>query len=495
MHDVDIDTPEEGDVLRYNDSTGVWENSQVVGPTGPTGDAGPTGPQGNTGPTGPTGPSGTNGTNGTNGLDGATGPTGPIGPTGATGADSTVTGPTGATGPTGPTGATGATGPVAGSANQIVYKNGSNIAAGSSGLTYDGTNLATLGTFTAGSPGLGGSYQLLVYGTQAGIRLTNSNETGISWIDFNNSSGTRGNIYYNHSSNTLNFGTFSGSLADRAAITSTGLEAKASTEQYPVGLNLIESSHATSRRTAISLGSQWQIGQDGAGNGTRDFFIYGNGGTRMTITTSGGVDIPGLVSVGGGYGTSGTTLSANGNIDTNGAISADGNISAGSLDVGGGYNSSGVTITSLGAVSMDGNLVVDGNGTFGNLTGTGTRNVNSTSAGILTNSTSSMRYKQDISDVEYNYEDILRLQPKTFKLKSEVEESENPITSAGFIAEDVHEIDSLKVFVGYARTPEGELIPDSLYYSEMVSALVSAIKHQDTLIKDLKSRIEAIENN
>ena len=66
---------------------------------------------------------------------------GATGPTGAAG-DIGPTGPTGDIGPTGATGATGATGPVAGSANQIVYKDGSNNATGSSSLTYDGTDLA-----------------------------------------------------------------------------------------------------------------------------------------------------------------------------------------------------------------------------------------------------------------------------------------------------------------------------------------------------------------
>jgi hypothetical protein len=174
---------------------------------------------------------------------------------------------------------------------------------------------------TAGESGLGGSYQLQVSGTQAGIRLTNSNDTGISWIDFNNSSGTRGNIYYSHSTNTLNFGTFSGSLGDRVSITSTGLETKASTAQYPVSLNLLESSHATSRRTAISLGSQWQIGADSAGNGTRDFFLYGNGAQRFGISTAGVVSVPGAfnlssttapLQVQGSAGTSGQVLTSAG---------------------------------------------------------------------------------------------------------------------------------------------------------------------------------------
>ena len=33
------------------------------------------------------------------------------------------------------------TGPVAGTANQVVYKNGSNSAAGSANFTFDGTNV------------------------------------------------------------------------------------------------------------------------------------------------------------------------------------------------------------------------------------------------------------------------------------------------------------------------------------------------------------------
>jgi hypothetical protein len=47
--------------------------------------------------------------------------------------------------------AQGATGPVAGSANQVVYKNGSNAAAGSANLTFNGTNLTCGGTVTANS--------------------------------------------------------------------------------------------------------------------------------------------------------------------------------------------------------------------------------------------------------------------------------------------------------------------------------------------------------
>ena len=162
------------------------------------------------------------------------------------------------------------------------------------------------GVLTAGNTSLGGAYQLGVFGTQAGVKLTNSNDSGISWIDFADSSAVRGNITYNHANETLNFGTFSGSLGDRVSITSTGLETKASTAQYPVSLNLLESSHATSRRTAISLGSQWQIGADSAGNGTRDFFLYGNGAQRLSISTAGVVTTPGALVLRSGTATANT---------------------------------------------------------------------------------------------------------------------------------------------------------------------------------------------
>lgn len=102
LHNVQINTGTlaNGDVIRYNSSTGVWENTQVVGPTGATG---PTGPQGNQGDVGATGATGAVGATGPTGQIGATGDAGPTGLTGATG-------PTGLTGPTGATGATGTAG-------------------------------------------------------------------------------------------------------------------------------------------------------------------------------------------------------------------------------------------------------------------------------------------------------------------------------------------------------------------------------------------------
>ena len=150
-------TSDDDHLYVWDTTTSSWIDAGAIsGPKGDTGDTGPQGIQGETGPqgiqgiqgeqgiqgiqgvkgdTGDQGPQGIQGIQGIKGDKGDTGATGPTGPTGATGA----------TGPTGPTGATGATGPVAGSANQVVYKDSSNNAAGSSGFTYDGTDLSVSG--------------------------------------------------------------------------------------------------------------------------------------------------------------------------------------------------------------------------------------------------------------------------------------------------------------------------------------------------------------
>lgn len=128
-----------GELYVWSSTSNDWINVGVI--QGPQGD---TGPQGIQGIQGEQGIQGVQGEQGIQGIQGAKGDTGDQGPQGLKGdkGDTGATGATGPQGPTGATGATGATGPVAGSANQIIYKNGSNAATGSSSLTYDGTDLS-----------------------------------------------------------------------------------------------------------------------------------------------------------------------------------------------------------------------------------------------------------------------------------------------------------------------------------------------------------------
>lgn len=96
--------------------------------------------------------------------------------------------------------------------------------------------------------------------------------------------------------------------------------------------------------------------------------------TLTTVTASGAISglsvtatnaITGASAViGGGYGSTGATISSAGVIQANGAITTDGALTADSVAVGGGYGSTGCTISNAGAVSADGNLTIGGTSTL-----------------------------------------------------------------------------------------------------------------------------------
>lgn len=169
-------------------------------------------------------------------------------------------------------------------------------------------------------------------------------------------------------------------------------------------------------------------------------------------------------------------------------VTGDSNLSTGSFDGAlftfGPLYATGISAT--GSISTDGNL----NRTT--LAGGGTTGASFNTNGSLIRTTSSARYKQDISNLEVSYNDVLLLNPRRFRLKEEVAENPDAREYAGFIAEEVEET-SLKIFVAYETLPDGSKRPDGIYYSELTSALAAAIKHQDTMIKALTSRIEILE--
>ena len=144
-------------------------------------------------------------------------------------------------------------------------------------------------------------------------------------------------------------------------------------------------------------------------------------------------------------------------------------------------------------MEVTGDLTTDGSLTRTLLIGAGTTGASITSGGNFVRTSSSERYKTDIEDAEFNLESVLKLQPKTFRLKEEVEEdSENAITYPGFIAEEIAGT-SLDIFVNYETLPDGTKRPDGVRYAELTAALVSAIKEQNATIKTLEARLDALE--
>lgn len=162
------------------------------------------------------------------------------------------------------------------------------------------------------------------------------------------------------------------------------------------------------------------------------------------------------------------------------------NVTGGKIDAFGGIQSYS-TIASTGGISTGGGLVRT------TYAGGGTTGASYDNNGNLIRTTSSERYKQDIDILDFEYEDVLALQPKVFKLKDEAEQNPEARRYAGFIAEDIAGT-PLDIFVAYETLPDGTKRPDGVYYPELTTALLSAIKHQDGLISALTARIEALES-
>lgn len=187
----------------------------------------------------------------------------------------------------------------------------------------------------------------------------------------------------------------------------------------------------------------------------------------------------------------------NGGVDLNGPGST--------ISVGQSGNGS-ILISSTGGINIGGTLRVEpyniratgitasGFMQSENYAGGGTTGASINNNGTIIRTSSSARYKQDISDLSVDYDAVLSLQPKRFKLKDEAAESPDARYYAGFIAEEIDQT-TLKDFVAYGKDEDGNIVPDGVYYGELTAALVSAIKHQDSLIKQLIERVAALENN
>lgn len=259
---------------------------------------------------------------------------------------------------------------------------------------------------------------------------------------------------------TISGGTVSGSAISGGSITGTNItggvirtRASGSTDQRIIlsgtthRLAFYDTGDSDTNPTGTIQGTSSGLSLNGSGN-----ISFQNGGTQIAFVSS----------LGAGF--SSTSSRWIGQLYATGLIRSDGNIR-------------GDTVTG------------------DNLTGVGTRNVNSTSAGTLTNSTSSRRYKQDIQDLSVDLQDILSMQPKTFRRIEEVQEyGEAAPTYAGFIAEDLAGT-SLDPFVFYIPGEDGAFIPEGIHYGELTAALVLSIKDQNAKLSELEARIAALEGN
>ena len=118
-----------------------------------------------------------------------------------------------------------------------------------------------------------------------------------------------------------------------------------------------------------------------------------------------------------------------------------------------------------------------------NLTTGSAANVFVDSDGILRRSTSSLRYKSNVTDAAHGLADVLKLRSVTYKGKND-----SDTVFGGLIAEEVHDA-GLTEFVAYDN--EGQ--PDALHYGNMVALAFKAIQELKAENDALKARIEALE--
>ena len=113
-----------------------------------------------------------------------------------------------------------------------------------------------------------------------------------------------------------------------------------------------------------------------------------------------------------------------------------------------------------------------------NLTTGSAANVFVDSNGFLYRSTSSLRYKSDVTNATHGLADVLKLRSVTYKGKND-----GDTVFGGLIAEEVHDA-GLTEFVAYDK--EGR--PDALHYGNMVALLVKAIQELEAKVAALEAK-------
>jgi len=114
---------------------------------------------------------------------------------------------------------------------------------------------------------------------------------------------------------------------------------------------------------------------------------------------------------------------------------------------------------------------------YGN-TGGGSGTVAISASGELYRATSSLKYKENVTDYNKGLNEILQLRPVYYNVKREDDNN----LYAGLIAEEIEDL-GLKEFVQYAE----DGTPDAIYYANMIALLTKAIQ-------ELSAKVSALEN-
>lgn len=317
----------------------------------------------------------------------------------------------------------------AGTANGVVYLNGSKVATSGSGLVFDGTNLSI-------NNGTSNAAKFRVYRSTSDTNYIELRTNGgDSVIVANGITGANGSLVFGRDANT-------GTYTESARIDSSGNFGIGTTS--PVAKNHIKGTGTSGQVTAswmLENGSSGTAGMDitGAAGSSYLRLLYGAGPSTGTNTLSTGMS---MVLEGASAGNVGIGTSSPGALfHANGTIRYTNRPAAG-------------TITAIG---------YDANGD-------------------LKNSSSSLRYKYDIEDYGKGLAEVMQLRPVSFKFNGE--ERQN----IGYIAEEVNALGLTEVMLY-----DEEQQPDGVLYANMVALLTKAIQEQQQMIETLQAKVAALE--
>jgi hypothetical protein len=240
-------------------------------------------------------------------------------------------------------------------------------------------------------------------------------------------------------------------------------------------------------------GSNIQDGSIGAADlagGTYGISISGNAATATSATTAGTATSATFAAIAtdsnllDGYnssqGSAGNTVAVRNSVNTLYA----GNYIATDLD---GHFYSTATFTSIGL-----NCARVNNGTdVYSQSVSSARTVLVNSSGTLGTSSSSVRFKEDISPLPYTAADILKMTPIVFRYRADhVEPGSDLSLEVGLIAEDLAELGFEELIF---RGEDGQ--PNGIAYEKIAVALLKVCQDQQTQLDALSARLDALEAN
>ena len=156
-----------------------------------------------------------------------------------------------------------------------------------------------------------------------------------------------------------------------------------------------------------------------------------------------------------------------------------------------GTSAGAATIQLFGSVDTPYDMTVTGNtyltGAYG-LTTALAANMYFASPGRVFRSTSSRKYKKNITDLLLDTDTVLKIRPVRFQSKEEIEGVDSSLWHIGFIAEEIHDL-GLKEFVHY----DSDGNPEGLQYERFTAALLLVAREQEARIQVLENLLDVMD--